>query len=863
MFKELFASLSIFFASLFTNQTDLAQTQPVTLVQQAEKSYFKYITATEIAATAYFGDRFQGIDTPQAKRKFILVSAEFEIPGCKVLNQDDYKNIDITDKQYYDFILKLDRQCLISSFDGRFVVKQINSVTVDGKEFESYKIIEENIRFHLIDNSLPVSSSSYSIELKSKDGNMTLYKNSQKEFIYIVKDKTGNEVSNEMVEEVKIETLNPSVIQFLKDGFSVDELVFNNQNGAVFIVKAGDKTGTANIVISVKLKDDKGFVVNKSQNFILSVVEKPVTTVEQQSYNVTFTPDDNSYFLLPNSVKKIKYKITDSDDNQVADSDILWIRVRTLDGEIFQIEKDGKLFNELKLENNLSALGEIYVASFNKNGSASLLFEAAINDDEKGSVIVENKIPITVEGIPSFNYSAVLIPQSDKLIVDKGSYIQYKIIYLSNGELVDEGLIEKVELSIEDDNSYFLNGGKQLKSVEFSSNVGHMYIVGYKPGFTKVTVSVSLKDGKKISQSMVLAVANEDNRKIGIEYVGTEYLDDIGLFVDTYTIYTDLDNDFIDVGIVTPHIEYPQLYYKAILSWVNKYHSKYVYYQDIYFNDYGFGQLYKNGNLIFSNELFDLTKIVPYDNKLVILPNKYRNSYDYLGGWDIVEVLNTKEMVVSGNINKEKIDYLSFVIGNNKRYNPVQDTIAMMYLDRKDGVYKLSNGLTNVKIYYPNFFAGKDIFIYANYKDISGYRVGNSFKRTLTGLGLQLTEIGPCKSELCVKKVKAYFDVNNKPLQYSNFAIKCKSNKLRKPIKIMSTYEYIELNSVNDGLLYQNPCEQSNAITSQITDGNGEFIMCIFPEGTEQKDEETNTTKITYNADDIQCEIQVAEEFSK
>ena len=120
---------------------------------------------------------------------------------------------------------------------------------------------------------------------------------------------------------------------------------------------------------------------------------------------------------------------------------------------------------------------------------------------------------------------------------------------------------------------------------------------------------------------------------------------------------------------------------------------------------------------------------------LIVLANEDRRSPLYLGGWLVDRVNSSKTLTLEGSFlnTKTKTDKLSFVIGNENRYDKCTDSLVVVDFDEPSKTYTLdSNGNANLVVKYDPFFVGHNIFLYANTYMAGGKRVGVS-KRVILG----------------------------------------------------------------------------------------------------------------------------------
>ncbi|MRI58147.1 MAG: hypothetical protein C6H99_01425 [Epsilonproteobacteria bacterium] len=613
---------------------------------------------------------------------------------------------------------------------------------------------------------------------------------------------------------------------------------------------------TPRCMVQTIVVSGKKLMVNKVGEYSSTKSQEfgPVTLTnmtKQENFFISLTPKDHSDKIKQNATKSVIYKITDPSGAQIPSSKIKSIIIRTLDSDkILILDPQRKPVYELVVDNP-SGYGEFDVLSKNRPGPAPVEIEVSIASTPF-DIVKRATYTFYVEKPPVEFYDVALSFDQKRLRPQRAAAVNYQI--LINGEVAPQDQIQKV--IFEAQNGYLIkNTQEKVKRLELDDleSAGMVYVEALSGVNTfSLVMSVDFVNGIHKEAKLLIPVADIPIGKFVIAYVGTEYDKATGLFIDTYSVHTDnfeLFNSKVRIGVLNPKILYEEVYYDTFLSGALDQSNPYIYYEDIYTEPYtGVLERFVDKTL-FKTQRFDLLEVTPSVDKVMILPNKMKPNTDktILGLWDVVEVLTSDSLVLKQRYDGPKKDRLSFVIGNETRYDPTRDTIAMVFLDRRDGIYQLSNeGETTFRLYYPSFFAGKDLFFSVTTGEGKD-RIGNSFKRTLTGTNLIGSEMDSCASELCVYKVKITFEDTPRKYQYANFARHCKvDGKLAKPLKFTSTLEY-----------YRAGCSGSKYL--QKTDANGDYILCVWPMRTQA--EANATTPPEYEQINIECEYTVAEEF--
>ncbi|BCD67881.1 hypothetical protein [Nitratiruptor sp. YY09-18] len=569
-----------------------------------------------------------------------------------------------------------------------------------------------------------------------------------------------------------------------------------------------------------------------------------------------FTQDDN-FLLKANDEKAIIYQIVDRNGNEIEEGNLQSLFIKSYNGLAIKIvDNNGTLHNEYTIDSP-TVDGEFVLKSFDRAGEIPLKIKATI---KVGEVIgeVSREFFVTVAQLPTISYDLMLSFDHDNLIIDKAEYLNYAILSPSTNNYIPADQIKSIQVESTTSNAVCVdeNGNEvQNYTIPLSQikNHGFFYVAGKKRGLASFKVTVDLQNGKRLTKFISTHVDYTYDNKIALEYAGTEYNKTSGFFIDTYTIKlkdTYYNGKILHVSAINPKIDY-EYYYNHFFSTEFDHENPYVYYDGI---DDGAqtGRLEGNetlGYTYFTSTRYELNKSIPNDDKLLILPNLQRNSTNYLGSWEIVDATDDNKLYLQQYFDVHE-EGLSFVIGNEQRLNPIQDTFAAIFLDHRNGEYVIDNNQVQIKLYYPNFFAGKDIFIGAYVGD-GVKREGNSFKRTLTGTALAQPELMKCNTSPCSQIVQLNFKDSNQHLELSRFGVRCKMDQAR--------YYYFTPVSV--------PCASDitfGQVHTQKTNGNGDVKLCIYPEPAYKEVQEGNQTyRVQDGFEEVQpeCTFTVSEEF--
>lgn len=263
-----------------------------------------------------------------------------------------------------------------------------------------------------------------------------------------------------------------------------------------------------------------------------------------------------------------------------------------------------------------------------------------------------------------------------------------------------------------------------------------------------VTAIVTLPDGSErtLYNTIPVVVIKNKTASITVNPFGTKFIksgENKGLYVEDYVFHVvdqygnkAKDGTYVQIGVVND----PKLY--TLGSSNNVVLNK-------------TGTLTKERTFTIDNLPANvaLNKNTDIDNEdnLVILPNLKHNDPTYLGGWDIENITSKDSMTLVDNYTgnpKEKDIYgvddnitigdisgLTFVIGDEDRYNPCSHTLANAAFYFPEGA-KVKDGLVYAQLRYQPYMVGKSVFVYAN-AVVDGERIGISREMHLAGEGLK------------------------------------------------------------------------------------------------------------------------------
>jgi hypothetical protein len=362
-------------------------------------------------------------------------------------------------------------------------------------------------------------------------------------------------------------------------------------------------------------------------------------------------------------------------------------------------------------------------------------------------------------------YKLSMTLSKDKFQQEEDGVLEYNIKEIYSDEIISNGILEKVTLSVADKRyvKFVDFQGTETNRFEITKNVKSedkiRVKMGENSGTTEIEVvaSVRLSDGKtyELKNSIPVVVMKNVPSSITVNPYETKFMrtgENAGLFVEKYVFHVvdnhgdkAKDGTYLQAGVVNN----PKVYTlgidpdKAKVVYPDGNFVKIKSYTD-YGNNYRLNVSAKiNRDHTFKIDSNDTTLLnrVDIEDKVVILPNRDKKDPTYLGAWSISNIDKSANKIIlkddyTGN-DKMSIgdtDGLTFVVGDEDRYNPCGHTLANAALYFPEGA-KVKDGVVQAELRYQPYMVGKSVFVYAN-AVINGERVGIAREVHLTGEGI-------------------------------------------------------------------------------------------------------------------------------
>jgi len=370
---------------------------------------------------------------------------------------------------------------------------------------------------------------------------------------------------------------------------------------------------------------------------------------------------------------------------------------------------------------------------------------------EEPTITDNNETNSTIKIDAKNAYKLSLTLSKDKYQRHELGKLHFKIKELYTDVVVDKSIIKQIQLSTPDTRYckfVDFNGAESnsltIKDGYITPEADIAIKMGDHSGTTeiRVTSTILLPNGNEanLTNSIPIVVIKNQTASIAMNSYGTHWASDLGLYVQQYVIHVvdkygnkAKDGTYVSIGAIND----PKLYTMGRNTSGTPINTTASLTTD------------KQFTLETNDPDINLNKIDIEDN-VIILANRERNDPSYLGGWSIGTIDNSTKMTLfddyTGNakLNISNIDHLSFVIGDEERFNECYSTIANGAFYFPNGT-TVQDGIVKAEFRYQPYLVGKTVFLYAN-AVVDGEKIGISRRVPLTGEGLKPVTAS-CKNE--------------------------------------------------------------------------------------------------------------------
>jgi len=330
-------------------------------------------------------------------------------------------------------------------------------------------------------------------------------------------------------------------------------------------------------------------------------------------------------------------------------------------------------------------------------------------------------------------YKVITYNQSDNVEVDSYGSLMLGVVYRDNeAKFAPAQAIRSIRIrslnhliSFDRERELFEKRIDEIRSNPVEIDFYTLFHSGVD--ILEVEVLLSKEDGQeRFVQNIPITIVSGPVHTISISLAGSRYDDVLTIFEDVYTI---LASDKYG----NPAKEGSKIFFGAIAG-VKKSSTG----RHLYVRQGGAIAYTPEEGTLFTNEApgYDFLNVTPHLDRLVVLADEDRGDNLYLGGWDIVEVLDENRLRLYKRYEGAPVGGLTYVVGNEKRVDICSKNTATLTFDHEDQTYTIGKGgITTAKLVYPPYMLAKTVFLYANSYD--QVRVGATRLKTLWGTGVK------------------------------------------------------------------------------------------------------------------------------
>jgi len=383
---------------------------------------------------------------------------------------------------------------------------------------------------------------------------------------------------------------------------------------------------------------------------------------------------------------------------------------------------------------------------------------------EQPQIVDNNETNSTIKVDAKNAYTLNMTLSKDKYQRNELGKLHFSIKNLYTDILVDNSIIEKIKLSTPDK--------RYCKFVDYNGAESHELTLQKEDAVSEADIAVKMTDNSGTTYITVIAtitlpdksqrdlintipiiVTQNQTASIAMNSYGTQWDNSLGLYVQSYVIHVvdkygnkAKDGTYVSIGAIND----PKLY---------TYGDRHP---DGSINNITTSSLKTDKTFALESPALGISlENIDHEDNVIILANESKNDPTYLGGWSIDQITNAQSLKLlddyTGNpnldINISDETGLSFVIGDEDRYNPCYQTLANGAFYLPDGA-TVQDGIVKAEFRYQPFMVGKTVFLYANaiinYENEDGTmtqeRIGISRRVPLVGEGLSPTTVS-CKNE--------------------------------------------------------------------------------------------------------------------
>jgi len=479
---------------------------------------------------------------------------------------------------------------------------------------------------------------------------------------------------------------------------------------------------------------------------------------EKISYEDYFNIESNYQIVKIGQNNFIEVRVVDDSGSEIRNEDIVKVTVKSSDstkltllneqnGSVSEVVYENLSYKKIGIEAKNSGSVKITIEALLKIGSSNYKIRKDFDIEIEGSKDFLNK---------KFN---VKLAVAKSLVVDSIAKFTVEIRDSESDEFIDNSYVANVTVStlrglvkFSSENRGDLSDNYNKDSFVYDDENSKVIYVksgkisGLETFRVDVVLDINGSYEENISQEFTIPIVSGAPNTISLIYVDSSYSN--GLYSDRYRIQA------ID-RYGNPARVNSKIYVGAVSGLTKDDENKDIFVKS---NSNINGTLKKSDlGVEFRVDRSDYFKNVSIYDTLIVLSDADRLDSSYLGGWIVKDKIDNSRLLLEGDFNVTETTNISFLIGDEKRYDPCEQQPKSVDFDSEDNTYELQeDGTAYFVLRYPPFMVGKDVYLYANSYDEK--RVGVSMRKKLFGTGVSANSVSCTDGSKCDK---ISFTLNN------------------------------------------------------------------------------------------------------
>ena len=377
----------------------------------------------------------------------------------------------------------------------------------------------------------------------------------------------------------------------------------------------------------------------------------------------------------------------------------------------------------------------IYTAPDSLPDAASRTINISANAGNDSSVVKQLTLQFeTIRDTNATDYEISLLSDPN-LEVNRTGQITVQIHETGNSDKeIPSSYVYDVNVTSRFTNLLDINGSATARYSGRSTRVLEVH-TSTVSGTALVDISADIFNGEKrvtITKTVPVTILSGPVSSLSLVYVGTEYIEDDGLFRDIWNIHAvDKYSNPAREGVTL----YPTLIngYKVI--------------------GYAEGAITASNPAQFtgsSGAFIDVAPDAPDNDRLIIMPQSEwidrgwprRIDKSYLGDWTITSVVGTDTLVLDDYYNGPDADRLKYIVGGEKR--ALADIISLAHVDSGEDPRTFqtdANGNVRFKVIYDPMLVGHTYTLSAKTYAEDGSRSGTAVRTNFRGMGYNVNSV--------------------------------------------------------------------------------------------------------------------------